>query len=119
MDGGDLVLVDQARAADERWGGELPGMGGHTEVQSFRGFYAILYRSYTTVAHPRYQGLNHVVEQLGPNHQRVRLEGHHEGNGPYGLATVVFTLGLYVAAASLGWPQSDEVAEIFGRYPYG
>ncbi len=31
-------------------------MGDHGEVQSFRGLYAILYRQYTAVAHPRYQG---------------------------------------------------------------
>jgi hypothetical protein len=118
MEGGDLVLCDLAQAADESWNGKLPGLGDHTEAQSFRGLYAILYRSYTTVAHPRYQGLNNVVEQLGENRQRVRLEGHHEGNGPYGLATVVFALAMYVADRALGWSSEGEVIAIFERYPW-
>ena len=118
MTGGDLVLADLALVADSHWSGKLPGMGQQDQPQSFRGLYPFVYRHYTAVAHPRYQGLNHVVEDATPGRQRVRLEGRHEGMGPYGLATVVFALALYVAADTLGWPKKGQkVNAIFERYP--
>ncbi|HSS03979.1 MAG TPA: hypothetical protein VLK89_02170 [Solirubrobacterales bacterium] len=40
-----------------------------------------------------------------------------EGNGPYGMATVVYGLGLLIAAQVLGWPNAEEVERIFARYP--
>jgi hypothetical protein len=109
------VLTNLAVAADSHWTGKLPGMGYQGDLQSFRGLYAVLYRNYSGVAHPTYRGLNHVVEDLAPTRRRVALEGQYEGNGPYGMATVIFALALYVAAYGLGWPRSAEINEIFAR----
>jgi hypothetical protein len=116
MQGSKLVLADLAIAADGCWANALPGMGGHRETKSFRGLYAILYRNYSGVAHATYRGLNPVVEDLSPIRRQVRLEGHYEGNGPYGIATVIFTLALYIVADPLGWPNAGAINPIFEKY---
>ncbi len=117
MHGGKLVLADLARAADQYWAGKLPGMGASPEVRSFRGLYAIAYRHYSGVAHPSFRGLNRVVEDLDATHRRVHLEAEYEGNGPYGLATVIFALALYVTTNTLGWPPDREIDAVFERHP--
>jgi hypothetical protein len=117
MRGSPLVLANLAVAADKHWANKLPGMGGHHEVQSFRGLYAILYRNYSGLAHPTFRGLNPVVEGLGRTRRRIVLEQPYTSNGPYGIATVIFALGLHVAALTLGWPRRDDVDQIFERYP--
>jgi hypothetical protein len=33
-------------------------------------------------------------------------------NGPFGLATIVFALGLYVAAETIGWPGKFEIDRV-------
>lgn len=115
--GHDLNLADLAIAADAHWAGKLPGMGAHTEIESFRGWYALLYRYYSGMAHPSVRGLNAVFDRLTATRRRIRLESDYVGNGPYGMATAVYAMALLVAARSLGWPASDEVLAIFGREP--
>jgi hypothetical protein len=117
MQGKKLVLASLAAAADGHWAGTLPGMGASPEVNSFRGLYAVLYRNYSGVAHPTYRGLNRVVEDLGATRRRVGLETEYEGSGPCGIGTVIFALGLYVTAITLGWPQIAEIEAIFERHP--
>jgi hypothetical protein len=117
MTGNKLVLPNLAIAADKHWAGKLPAMGSHRELHSFRGLYAVLYRQYSGTAHPSYIGLNHVVEDVTVTRKRVVLEAPPEGRGPFGMATVVYALGLYVAAASLGWPSAERVTAAFDRYP--
>lgn len=117
MRGSALILTNLAFAADAHWTGALPAMRGRGEAMSFRGLYALLYRYYSGVAHPSMQGLNRVVDDLGGTRHRVRLESQYQGNGPYGLATMVFALALYVAANTIGWPRAPEIEAIFERYP--
>jgi Family of unknown function (DUF5677) len=76
-----LNLADLAVAADKHWAGKLPGMSAHTTRDSFRGFYAILYRSYSSTAHPSFMGLNHVVEDISATERRVIIEKRAAG-GP-------------------------------------
>lgn len=59
-------LTNLAVAADKRWEGELPGMGAHGELKSFRGFYALLYRGNSGFAHPTFRGLNVVAAEVAP-----------------------------------------------------
>jgi hypothetical protein len=117
MKGVALNLADLAVATDKQWEGQLPGMGKHTELESFRGWYALLYRFYSGVAHPSALGLNAVFDRLGPARRRIRLEGAYRGNGPYGMGTVVFAMALFVARRSLGWPSDAEVQSAFDRNP--
>jgi Family of unknown function (DUF5677) len=117
MHGGRLVLADLAKTADLHWAGKLPGMGSSPEAKSFRGLYAIVYRHYSGVAHPSFRGLNRVIEDLDATHRRVHLEGEYQGSGPYGLATVMFGLVLYVTAKTLGWPPDLEIHAVFERHP--
>lgn len=119
MEGPDrpLNLADLAVAADKHWAGKLPGMAAYTERDSFRGLYAVLYRSYSSTAHPSYIGLNHVVEDISPTGRRVVIEKPPEDRGPFGMATVVYALGLYVGADALGWPDPGRVTAAFDRYP--
>jgi hypothetical protein len=117
MSGSPLVLTNLAVAADQHWAGRLPGMGAHTTTQSFRGLYAVLYRTYSATAHPSYSGINPVVEDVAPGRQRVIIEREPDGRGPFGMATVLFGLGLFVAAASLGWPPEADITAVFERYP--
>jgi len=111
-----LKLTDLAVEADRYWAGKLPGMGPHTERDSFRGFYAVLYRSYSATAHPTLMGLNRVVEDTPVGH-RVVIEKPPEGRGPFGMTTILYAYGLHVAAASLGWPDAWRVNDAFDRYP--
>lgn len=117
LQGDRIVLESVAEEADRHWGGKLPGMGGKGEVKSWRGFYAIVYRSYSGFTHPTYRGLNPVVVDLSPTRKRVQLEEPYEGSGPYGMATVIFGLSLLILAEALGWPKADGVVAIFERYP--
>lgn len=117
MRGEKLVLADLACAADQHWAGKLPGMGASPQARSFRGLYATVYRHYSGVAHPSFRGLNRVIEDLDATRRRVHLEAQYEGNGPYGLTTVVFALGLYVTANTLGWPRDREIEAAFKRHP--
>lgn len=118
LHGSGLVpLTNLAVAADKRWEGELPGMGAHGELKSFRGFYALLYRSNSGFAHPTFRGQNVVAAEVAPGRQRAWLEERHEGTGPYGMATLFFGFGLYLASAALDWPDAAEISAIFDRHP--
>jgi hypothetical protein len=114
---GLVPLTNLAVAADKRWEGGLPGMGAHGELKSFRGFYALIYRSNSGFAHPTFRGLNVVAAEVAPGQQRAWLEERHEGTGPYGMATLVFGFGLYLASAALDWPVAEEIGAIFDRHP--
>lgn len=118
LHGNGLVpLTNLAVEADKRWEGALPGMGVHGEVKSFRGFYALVYRSSSGFAHPTYRGLNAVAAEVTAGRQRVWLETRYEGTGPYGMATLIFGFGLYLASIALGWPDATEIGAIFERHP--
>jgi len=113
LQGAPLQLATLAVEADKHWAGKLPDMQEHTEAQSFRGFYAMLYRDYSAVAHPSLRGLNSVIEDLSPTCRRVRLEGGTEWKLPYGKASIVFALALYVTNATLRWPSRSEIGAAF------
>jgi|GEM_PF-1623433 len=108
------VLAEQA---DSHWEGQIPGMGLLGEIKSFRGFYSLVFRHNSFFAHASLLGLNPVVEDLSATHRRVGLEGHYEGTGPYGMATLIFGFVLYVMADSLGWPERSQITEVFERHP--
>jgi hypothetical protein len=116
MRGERLKLVDVAAAADSYWCGRLPGLGGETEIQSFRGLYAVVYRMYSGVAHPTYRGINPVVQDVTAIRRRVVLEEPYIDNGPYGLAVVIYGLSLFVAATSLEWPDGATIDGVFERF---
>src|SRR5690606_10868525 len=98
--GGKLSLVTLADEADAFWSdGRLPGMDP-SGVSSFRGLYTVLYRQYSGTAHPSYRSLHPVVVDITATRKRVVLESEFEGRGPFGMATVIYTLALYVAADS-------------------
>ncbi len=109
----DLLL--RAEAADAHWVGQLPGFAVSSEIpQSFRGLYGIAYRRFSAVAHPSDMGLNFVATPIGGRRQRVGLETQHpETHGPFGLAAVVFGVGLFVASTSLGWPLRGDIEDAF------
>lgn len=117
MVGSSMNTADLAVAADSTWAKKIPGMGPQDQPLSFRGLYAVLYRWYSDLFHPSATGLNRVYDDLGPDRIRVRLEQGYPGNGPYGVATFVFVLALFVASKSLGWPTEDEVYSVLHRHP--
>jgi hypothetical protein len=119
MTGNPLILEQLAHAADKAWAGKLDavGHGSPSQVMSFRGLYAIVYRNYSAGAHPSYRGLNPVVQDITDTRKRVVLEGPYEGGGPYGMSTVIYSLALWVAAHSLGFPDTDSIESAFKRYP--
>jgi hypothetical protein len=120
MKGNRLKVEQLADAADKAWDGRLQavGLGPASQPKSFRGLYAFVYRNYSAGAHPSLRGLNPVVEDATATRKRVVLEGPYEGSGPYGMATVLYALALYVAAASLQWPDTDDVEAVFEQYPW-
>lgn len=113
LKGAPLQLTTMAVEADKHWAGKLPGMGKHNEAQSFSGFYAVLYRDYSALAHPSLRGLNSVIDAVSPTGRRVQPEDGIEWKQPYGKASIVFALALYVVDATLGWPDRPEIGATF------
>lgn len=111
------MLANLAAAADDHWEGKVEGLRSRREAQSFRGLYATAYRFQSGLAHPGERSLHAVVVDVTATRKLVKLEDSVEGNGPWGLATTVYALGLLVAEHSLGWPTNAEVNAIFARYP--
>lgn len=116
MQGDRLTLEALAEQADAHWVGKLPGMDTAGSISTFRGLYTVLYRQHSGTAHPSYRSLHPVVVDINQAHKQVVLEGRYEGRGPFGMATVIYSFALYVAAASLGWPIADRVSSAFGRH---
>jgi hypothetical protein len=115
IDGNAPDLASKATAADRYWAPRIEqfrpdGLG------SFRGLYTILFRQHGGLVHATMRGLNHVSVDLEPPRMRiVTKDVAPEGNGPYGMATAVYGLGLLVAAETLRWPDAAEVERIFDR----
>lgn len=108
-------LLSQAEAADNHWSGHIDGLDESGMPSSFRGLYAFAYRRFSAIAHPSNMGLNFVTTDLDGGGHRVDLEQlQPEMRGPFGLSTVVFALGLYVAEASLGWPAAAAIDSAMG-----
>ncbi len=104
-------LPDRAAAADAYWSGKIMGLHGSETPTSLRGLYAFAYRRLSAIAHPSNMGLNAVAVPLdGGPATRVQLEQiRPELKGPFGLGSVVYAIGLYVAGQSLGWPAPSAV----------
>lgn len=109
-------LASKAAMADKHWIPRIDALQPHG-FRSFRGFYTILFREHSGLVHATMRGLNHVTIDLEPPRKQVVLEAPLEGNGPYGMATVLYCFGLLFAAQSLGWPDADEVERIFVHHP--
>jgi hypothetical protein len=109
-------LASKAAMADKHWIPRIEALQPHS-LRSLRGFYTILFREQSGLVHATMRGLNHVTIDLAPSRKRVVLEGPPGESSPYGMATVVYGIGLLVAAQSLGWPDADEIEAIFARYP--
>jgi hypothetical protein len=58
-----------------------------------------------------------VIEDAPGGLHRVVMERRYGGNGPYGLATAIYTVGLFVASHTLGWPDRSRIQAVFDRYP--
>jgi len=118
LDGKAPDLASKAALADKHW---IPRIGGALRadsLSSFRGFYTILFREHSGLVHATMRGLNHVTVDLAPPRKRVVLEAPlGESRGPYGMATVVYGVGLLVAAQALGWPDAEAVNAVFARFP--
>jgi len=114
MHGARLKLEQLAIEADGHWAEKvLKEMGEHTELMSFRGWYALLYRMSSTMAHPSQIGLHRVTEDVRRARIRVQLEEPSPTRqGPYGMTTYVYGVALLVAAGTLGWPDRNEVLAI-------
>jgi len=116
IDGNAPDLASKAVIADRHWAPRIDefradGLG------SLRGLYTILFRQHSGLVHATMRGLNHVSVDLEPPRRRIAMEDvAPEGSGPYGMATVVYGLGLLVAAQALGWPDAGEVERIFDRF---
>jgi hypothetical protein len=107
------ALLDRAEAADAHWVSRVTGLRDSTTPTSFRGLYAAAYRRFSAIAHPTNLGLNPVTVDLDGSHKRVQLEERPpDMHGPFGLATIVLALGLYVAAETIGWPGKFEIDRV-------
>lgn len=62
-------------------------------------------------------GIGVVIDDLPGGRKRVDLEGPSQdvttatGNG-----SIMLAFSLYIAAATLGWPDKDVVTEVFDRF---
>lgn len=108
-------LASMAFAADRYWNDREPAIEHPNGLRSFRGLYTVLFRQHSGLVHATFRGLNHVTIDLSPTGRRVVLQAPLDGDGPYGVATVVYGLGLRVAGHSLGWPTAGDVDAAFAR----
>jgi hypothetical protein len=107
------VLLDRAEAADRHWVSRVAGLRDSTTPTSFRGLYAAAYRRLSAIAHPTNIGLNPVTVDLAGPHKRVQLEERaSDMRGPFGLATIVYAIALYVAAETIAWPTKFEIDRV-------
>ena len=116
IDGNVPDLASMASKVDGHWAPRIDALRADG-LGSFRGLYTILFRQHSGLVHATMRGINHVSIDLEPPVVRIVTEDvPQEGNGPYGMATVVYGLGLLVAAEALGWPDAAEVESIFERF---
>jgi hypothetical protein len=110
------VVLDRAQAADAHWASRIAGLRDSTTPTSFRGLYAAAYRHFSAIAHPTSLGLNPVTVDLDGSQTRVQLEERPpDMGGPFGLATIVYALGLYVASETIAWPTKFEIDRVLTR----
>ena len=111
---GGAPQLDRATQADKHWTGRIEGLGGAGTTYSYRGLYAIAYRRYSSYDHASLWGLNPVVADLDGGRRRIRLEERDpEEHGAFGTASVLFGSSLFIAAQTLGWPETDAVHKVF------
>jgi hypothetical protein len=116
IEGNEPDLASKATLADRHWAPRIEAFR-EEGLGSFRGLYTILFRQHSGLVHATFRGINHVSIDLDPPRKRIVLEDvAQEGNGPYGMATVVYGLGLLAAAESLGWPGSAEIERVFEQF---
>jgi hypothetical protein len=110
------TLAAMAIAADRYWEPRLDFLQP-SGPQSFGGLYTFLFRNYSGLVHASFRGLNRVTEDISDHRKRIVVQAPLETNGPCSVATVVYGIGLYVAAQALGWPAANEVSAAFERFP--
>lgn len=116
IEGNAPDLASKAIAADRFWVARVDAMRGDG-LRSLRGFYTVFFRQHSGLVHATMRGLNHVTVELDPSRVRVVMEDPlSDGRGPYGPATVVYGIGLLIAAQSLGWPDTDQIEAVFDRF---
>jgi hypothetical protein len=109
-------LASKAVIADRHWAPRIEQLQADG-LRSFRGLYTIIFRQHSGLVHATFRGLNHVTVDLEPPRKRIVMKDvAPTGNGPYGMATAVYGLGLLVASEALGWPDAAEVDDIFDRF---
>jgi hypothetical protein len=109
-------LASMAVKVDDYWAQRVEALRPDG-LGSFRGLYTILFRQHSGLVHATMRGINHVSVDLDAPCVRIVMEDvPSEGNGPYGMATVVYGLGLLVAAEALGFPDAAGVEHIFDRF---
>lgn len=109
-----MAIPALTREADLYWVGRLPGLQ-QGSLPSFAGLYTFLYRRLSGTAHPSFRGINPVVVDITETRKRVVLEARFDGNGPWGMATIIYGMALFVVNASLGWPDLDRINAAFDR----
>lgn len=109
-------LLDRAAQAGEFWVGRVPGLSAGEaglELHNYRGFYALMYRHHSNVAHASAHGLVFVAEDMPDGGTRVFMEDETEPN-PLRLSTALVTYTLYIAVEVLDWPEFIDVRSCWG-----
>jgi hypothetical protein len=110
----DLPPMDQrAEASDQHWYGKVTGLHAGTHLFSFRGLYAVLYRTASRPAHASYGAVAEYVDD-GARPVVVRSPIASEP-GLAVLAVPLLDMTLAVLASRLRWIDEDRVREIVGR----
>lgn len=114
QDGAIPDLLTRAREADQHWHAELDVLDGPGGLRSFVGLYVVIVRNYSSYVHATFAGLNAVTEDLSGVRRRVHFwDSFVAGDGPAGIASAVFGLGLYVVSAVVGDPAGSEIEAAF------
>jgi hypothetical protein len=109
-------LAERAKQADGHWTERIEALRGPDTTHSYRGFYAFGYRRYSSYEHASVWGLNSVTVDLPEGRQRVQLEEHDpDEHGVYGTAGILLAFSLFIAAQTIGWPDTGAVEDVFER----
>jgi hypothetical protein len=98
-----------AQQADEFWLTRLPGAlpAEHAET-TFLGQYQAMFRGASRSVHPGLMGLQTCIAET-PQGTVIDVEAPHAKDIAITAAPAVYALGLYIAAAALGWPEPRDI----------
>ncbi len=108
--GAITALADRAKAADAKWRPQVPELSSPN--CSFAEIYASAYTHYSWATHALVQPLYRYTGAHPEGGVFVGAESNDGSSTPWGVGLLVYSLGLIVSSAVVGWPDAGRVREL-------